>query len=281
MTFSQIIKKTQNTLSKHGLMGVLSKVWMYLRRFFRKFTFKPYTIHRTVQGERIQFYIADVIGEEWYTKLHDDVPEIRWLKEHLSAGDHVVDCGAHHGLMSVLFAKWVGEKGRVTTFEALPTNAEVIKKNVLLNGLSNVTVRNEAVGKEEGTISFTLDSNASVATRADKRTIEVPLVNLDSALDSSATLLKIDVEGFELEVLKGASQLLKSRPALAIEIHCIMYNEPLNQVKELLDLLPLNDYKVWIQSGYYDELITYDPSIHHPEYFVQFDKVNLYAIPKA
>jgi FkbM family methyltransferase len=281
MTFSQIIKKTQNTLSKHGFMGVLSKVWMYIHRFFRKFTFKPYTIQRTVQGEEITFFIADVIGEEWYTKLHEDVPEIRWLKEHLSAGDYVVDCGAHHGLMSVLCAKWVGEKGRVTTFEALPTNAEVIKKNVLLNGLSNVTIRNEAVGKENGTISFTLDSNASVATDVDKRTIEVPLVNLDSALETAPTLLKIDVEGFELEVLKGASKLLQSRPALAIEIHCIMYNEPAAQVKELLDLLPMNDYQVWIQNAYYDELIPYDTSIHHPEYLVQFDKVNLYAVPKA
>jgi len=281
MTLFQIIKKTSNTLSKHGVKGVLSKVWMYIHRFFRRFTFKPYTIQRSVQGEQISFLIADVIGEEWYTRLREDVPEIRWLKEHISNGNYVVDCGAHHGLMAVLFGKWVGENGRVTSFEALPTNAEVVQKNVDLNGLHNVLVRNEAVGKEKGTISFTLDSNASVASPNDHKTIQVPVVNLDEVLDSTPQLLKIDVEGYELEVLKGASEILKSKPALAIEIHCIMYQQPIAQVSELLSLLNLKGYNAWIQSGYYDELLAYDSDLHTPEYFVQFDKVNLYAVPKA
>jgi FkbM family methyltransferase len=281
MTFSQIIKKTKNTLLKHGLMGVFSKVWMYIHRFFRILTFSPYSIQRTVQGEPITFYIADVIGEEWYTNLKEDVPEIRWLKEHISKGDYVVDCGAHHGLMAVLFGKWVGPAGSVTTFEALPTNADVVKKNISLNNLQCVTVRNEAVGKEVGTISFTLDSNASVATSADKKTIQVPVVNLDSALNNKPDLLKIDVEGFEMEVVKGASEILKSKPALAIEIHCIMYRDPVAEVTELLSLLNLGEYTTWIQSGYYDALIPYDPQIHTPAYFVQYDKVNLYAVPKS
>lgn len=281
MTFTQIIKKTKNTLSKHGFSGVLSKVWMYVHRFFRKFTFKPYTIQRTVQGEEIQFYIADVIGEEWYTNLHEEVPEIRWLKEHIKTGDTVVDCGAHHGLMAVLFGKWVGDTGKVITFEAIPSNAEVVQRNITLNGLQSVTVRNEAVGKDKGMVSFTLDSNASVATFDTPKSIQVPVVNLDAALDSAPKLIKIDVEGYELEVLKGASEVMKSHPALAIEIHCIMYEEPISKLKEVFSLLNLEAYDAWIQTGYYDELIPYDARHHTPEFVVQFDKVNLYAVSRT
>ncbi len=281
MTLNQIIKKTKNTLSKHGVSGVFSKVWMYIHRFFRRFTFRPYTIQRTVQGELISFHIADVIGEEWYTKLHEEVPEIQWFKEHIRPGDNVVDCGAHHGLMAVLFGKWVGETGKVTTFEALPTNAEVVNQNIALNGLQCVTVRNEAVGNDNGTLSFTLDSNASVATFDSKKTIQVPVVKLDAALEEPPKLLKIDVEGYELEVLNGASHILKTHPALAIEIHCIMYDEPIARLQEVFSLLPMDAYNAWIQTGYYDALIPFDAQIHTPEYMVQFDKVNLYTVPKA
>lgn len=280
MTIYQLLKKTKNTLAKHGVKGVFSKVGMYTYRFVRKFSFKTYTIQRSIQGEQIQFVIADVIGEEWYTQLHDEVPELRWLKEQVKPGDTVIDCGAHHGLITVLFGKWAGDKGKVISFEALPANAAVVKSNVSLNGLTNVIVRNEAVGKEMGTIFFTLDSNASVAPTKQSKTIQVPMVNLDTVLLERPHLLKIDVEGYEIEVLKGAEALLKGRPALAVEIHCILFDQPLAKVEQVLALLTLDSYQAWIQTGYYDELITYDPQVHTPEFIVQFDKVNVYAIPR-
>ena len=62
------------------------------------------------------------------------------VKNEIKKGDVVIDIGAHIGYYTVLFAKLVGPKGRVFAFEASPTNFEILKKNVNVNGYQNVTV---------------------------------------------------------------------------------------------------------------------------------------------
>lgn len=210
-----------------------------------------------------------------------DVPELAWLKSNIREGYLAVDCGAHHGMISLLFAKWVGTSGQVVAFEALPTNAEIVHKNVELNGFKHIEVRQQAVGREPGSIRFTLDSNASVARVDVKHSIEVPMINLDAAFpDQLPDFIKIDVEGHEIEVLKGAHRVMSSAPAFNIEVHCIMYDRPLDKVRELIDLLDLSRYTTWIQLEYYDDPIPYSTSVHTPEFIIGYDKVNLFAVPK-
>jgi len=281
MKLNDYIQKTRHTLQKQGIAGVLSKTGAHLKRAIRQRTFKPYTIQKVVEGEEVTFYIGDVIGEEWYPALKERVPEQAWLKSHIRKGDFVADCGAHHGMISILCSKWVGADGRVVAFEALPTNADIVRRNKELNQADNLEVIHSAVGREPGSIRFTLDSNASVAREGDRNTVEVPIVNLDAVFtDRTPDFIKIDVEGHEIEVLKGAQRVMSSAPAFNIEVHCIMYDHPLARVRELIDLLDLSRYSSWIQLEYYDEPIPYDPSVHSPEFIVGFDKVNLFAVSK-
>jgi FkbM family methyltransferase len=281
MKINDYIQKTRNTLQKQGIVAVLTKTGTHLKRVVRQRTFKPYTIQKVVEGEDISFYIGDVIGEEWYPALKERVPEQAWLKSHIRKGDFVADCGAHHGMISILCSKWVGPQGRVVAFEALPTNADIVRRNKELNHADNLEVRQQAVGREPGSIRFTLDSNASVARVDEKHSIEVPIINLDAAfLDQSPDFIKIDVEGHEIEVLKGAQRVMSSAPAFNIEVHCIMYDSPLDRVRELIDLLDLSRYITWIQLEYYDDPIPYDASVHTPEFIIGYDKVNLFAVSK-
>jgi FkbM family methyltransferase len=282
MNATDIFKKTMNTLHKQGLRGVIKKTGEHVRRSLRKRSFKPYDTSLTVQGEKLDFYIGDVIGEEWYTNLHPDVPELAWLKSTVRQGDLAVDCGAHHGMISLLFAKWVGSAGQVVAFEALPTNAEIVRKNVELNGFNHIEVRQQAVGRVPGSIRFTLDSNASVARNGSKHTVEVPIVNLDAVFtDRKPDFLKIDVEGHEIEVIRGAKNVMAATPALAIEIHCIMFDKPAERVAELFQLIDMDSYASWIQFDYYDQPVPYNPSIHTPDYLIRYNKVNLFASPKS
>ncbi len=281
MKFNDYIQKTRNTLQKQGIVAVLTKTGTHLKRVVRQRTFKPYTIQKVVEGEDITFYIGDVIGEEWYPALKDRVPEQAWLKSHIRPGDFVADCGAHHGMISILCSKWVGPQGRVVAFEALPGNADIVRRNKELNHADNLEVRQQAVGREPGSIRFTLDSNASVARVDEKHSIEVPIINLDAAFpDQSPDFIKIDVEGHEIEVLKGAQRVMSSAPAFNIEVHCIMYDRPLDKVRELIDLLDLDRYTTWIQLEYYDDPIPYNASVHTPEFIIGYDKVNLFAVSK-
>src|ERR1051326_9035898 len=90
-----------------------SAIWRYRRAVFR-----PYEIRRTIAGETIPFLIGDLFGEGWYGPHHDPWPELEWIKMHgIRDGDVVVDCGANHGLTTILFKRWCGETGRVHAFE--------------------------------------------------------------------------------------------------------------------------------------------------------------------
>lgn len=281
MKVNDYFRKTQNTLRKHGIGEVFRKSAAHVRRALRKYSFSPYTIKKTVQGETVDFYIGDVIGEEWYTQLAPDVPELAWLKGHLRPGDWVADCGAHHGMISLLMGRWVGPEGRVVSFEANPVNAEIVKKNMDLNAQTNVEVRQQAVGRNEGVLHFTLDSNGAVTDDRSSSTIEVPVVNLDAIFpDRKPDFVKIDVEGHEIEVLKGATQVMATAPGLNIEVHCIMFDRPKEKVAELLGLLKLERYDTWIMLEYYETPVPFDPAQHTPDFIVGFDKVNLFCIPK-
>jgi hypothetical protein len=70
---------------------------------------------------------------------------------------------------------------------------------------------------------------------------------LDEYKQLNPTFLKIDVEGFEVQVLQGAKQVLSTRPKLAIEIHTDILSKYGTNVQDLLRLIDLENYKLWIQ----------------------------------
>ena len=144
----------------------------------------------------------------------------------LPPGGTFVDVGAHVGWFTVLGSRCVGETGSVHAFEAFPATFSDLERNIDLNGLRNVDARHVAVRRRAGTATVGLqpDMESGGATAGPgsvgERT-EVEAGTLDELIpgDQDVDLLKIDVEGGELEVLGGATGVLERTGAVLIELN--------------------------------------------------------------
>lgn len=210
--------------------------------------FKPYLKKKNVEGVIFDFWIGDRDGRDWYDLQCTDPVwhEMRFIRDHLiEQGDVVLECGGHHGCTAIVLSDWVGVGGKIVTFEPLQANCNIIEKNIQQNGLTNVILERKAVGAERGVITISDASNSSVSL-SDGR-IVVELTCLDEYEHLNPTFIKIDVEGFEMQVLQGAKKILSRRPKLAIEIHTNQLSRYGASVRDILTLINSENYKLWIQ----------------------------------
>lgn len=154
------------------------------------------------------------------------------MQQLLSHGDTCIDAGANIGLMTLLAAQRVGAQGRVYAFEPCSDTAARLRLNVSLNGFSNVEVIQCALSSfpGEATLHVELEHRGMSALVSDGsppaegRTETVRVETLDDltargCIPFPIKLLKIDVEGLECAVLKGARRVLSrpDKPALIVE----------------------------------------------------------------
>ena len=186
------------------------------------------------------------------TNHEDDIIEHFTPKQ----GDIVVDIGAHMGRYTIISSKRVGSNGKVVAIEAHPGNFEMLNRNIKLNQLTNVIPLNYAVYSKETKVKLYLPEqesgytiyNTIMSDRAgtEDKFVEVNantvdyLLKLNQIREEQVNWIKVDVEGAEFEVLKGATNVLsKSRDiALLIEIH------GLDNYGPILNFLSLYNFKI-------------------------------------
>lgn len=152
---------------------------------------------------------------------------LRVFEALLVPGDNVLDVGANIGRMSLLASRLVGSTGRVLAFEPSPLVVASLYKNAFFNNCSNIAIRNYAVSDADGRLAFhvPLDTNSGLGSFRDigegqSLVIEVPIRRLDAetGLPESVRLIKIDTEGADLRVLRGAQALIdRCRPTIVME----------------------------------------------------------------
>ncbi len=153
--------------------------------------------------------------------------EIALLKKVLKPGMTFVDIGANIGLFSVIGAKAVGKKGKAYCFEPEPGNYQLLKENLILNKVTNAVLEPLAVGAKKATMQLQIEKNSigthsllQRQTKSIERQVEVKVIKLDDYFTSkhdTVDVLKIDVEGYEPFVLKGAENVLKQVQYLFFE----------------------------------------------------------------
>ena len=250
---------TLTQLARHALPKPLKRALVNLRFRLRSRGFTPYVKRKTVEGETFDFWIGDPDGRNWYDLQSTDPiwPEMRFVRDHLvEPGDVVLECGAHHGCTAILLSRWVGETGKVVCFEPMPANCEIIRKNIELNQLRNVTLVPQAVGESPGVVTIDVTSNAAV--RNSRHGIQVTKTVVDAYADLRPTVLKIDVEGFEQHVLQGATKVLATRPKIALELHPEHLAQYGSSLEEILALLRGLGYRMWLQRDDANEPVEYD-----------------------
>ncbi len=154
-----------------------------------------------------------------YTGLHE-FPEMGFVLHFLRDEDLFVDVGANVGSYTILACSAVGARG--VAFEPIPGTYRRLVENMRLNHLDDrVLCVNQGVGAKPGEMNFTSDSDttnhALAAGEQPDGSVSVQLTSLDIALHGmSPSLIKIDVEGYESQVLEGAQQTLNNQALNAV-----------------------------------------------------------------
>jgi FkbM family methyltransferase len=154
------------------------------------------------------------------------------IRDWVKPGMVAYDVGANIGYVSLLLAKRVGENGQVLSFEPLPANQDRLQKNVALNPNMNVRLISKAVSEKEGETTFLVHASGGMGKlqgfagqKADyENKIQVETVSLDGFVykekNAVPNIIKIDIEGGEVQALKGMPRLFKeAKPILLIELH--------------------------------------------------------------
>ena len=208
----------------------LVKTWFNRRGYTlvktggRQFPYVSEVIYED-EGPAFKFWIRDLGAEYSYTCSWKNHPEYYAIKRLVADRQirHIVEVGAHHGIYTLPMSQMVGPEGCIIAYEPSPANAMALHANLSLNGITNVEVVMKALGASAGKVDFNRNGSAVISRKETRLSevdqIVVPVVALDDQIEGPIDLLKIDVEGFEGEVLKGCSRLLESRPCLVLEIH--------------------------------------------------------------
>lgn len=159
--------------------------------------------------------------------------EAAFMRRVLRPGDTAIDVGAHIGFFTMQMAAAVGAEGRVYAFEPFDANAELLERSIVENRFADrIVFQRAAVGAVSGTATLTfpretLNTGGAYLLRAGTPPLtgnlrkDVPAVTLDAIERMQPVrLIKMDVEGAEPMVLRGAEQLLAhDRPTILSELH--------------------------------------------------------------
>lgn len=187
----------------------------------------PCILGRPFAGRTLQ---VDVSRTNTHRLLYLDgerfVAERFLLRRLLRPGMRVVDVGANIGYFLLLFEHAIGPAGSIVCLEPEPDNARELERNIRANGLANVELLRLAAGDSDGLVSLTPGINGVVRPDG-SGSLTVQIRRLDSLVGGRVDFLKIDVEGFEHQVLRGAERLLREQqPTLIVEVHPGLLPDP-------------------------------------------------------
>lgn len=196
------------------------------------------------------------IEHELYYKGIYEKATMYVIRSCLKEGDAFIDVGANIGVVSLYASLCVGKSGKVYAYEANPDTVKLLQNNIALNGYTNITIFEYALGSQEGKGEIypeTIANNrggASMVKREGQSSLkyEISIKKLDDTLGPiKPVMMKVDVEGWELEVLKGSHNVLAAMDAPILIVECVMEREnTIGSPNEIFNYLKsVNDYQIY------------------------------------
>jgi FkbM family methyltransferase len=184
-------------------------------------------VERNISGESLRLPLK--VARFYPTDYEPET--FRFLRATCRPGMTVLDIGGHLGLFAVTCARLVSPSGKVFTFEPTVRLRQVLQNVLLLNGVEKIVeLREEAIAQNDGTAEFfdtgdeASNANSLVSTARGKSSTPVKVRSLDSLVADNTlravNVIKIDAEGAELGVLRGArNTLLHFKPSVYLSLH--------------------------------------------------------------
>ncbi len=228
----------------------------FLKRSFYRFldlvTLKK-GIARQINYSHVRF------PARWYRYYPADYEKenYEFLRQNLKPGSQVLDIGAHIGLFSVVCSQLTGLEGKVICFEPTPGTFRILQQTLRINHCRNVIPVQAAVSGVEGHATFYVssehegnNSNSLVAGQQQMKSFDVRLETIDGIVKKYSldpALIKIDVEGVELDTLKGGLKTFAAKkPMLVLGLHPAAIQQKGDSLIQIWDLLKTVPYKIYL-----------------------------------
>ena len=193
------------------------------------------------------------VSRQLYLHKERERYSTNYMKEIIRRHDVIIDIGANSGYYALLESR-LAHKGKVYAIEPVPKNVWLLNQNIELNGCRNISVHRFAIGDRNGRGEMYLYDKGNLCSFKkniqNKPTgkIAVPIMTLDSFVEKYVsgypTLIRMDVEGYEYQIIKGMSNILKSNKPmiLFIELHPFMMSK--EDMNNLIETLKQNNFRV-------------------------------------
>lgn len=179
-----------------------------------------------------------------------------WLYSKLESGWKTIEVGANNGWVALQISRAVGKNGTYLGFEINPQAANIAQNRLKANSLSNAEIWNIPIGRKKSKINFNVKSPSNSASFTAQELVnensqlqQFEIDSLDNLLSenkiSAPNFVKITVNGFEMEVLKGMEKIIKNHhPSLMLEIGDQNLRKQGSNAKELVEFLFEHGYQL-------------------------------------
>lgn len=215
-----------------------------IQLFTRTWNGGPLLKQRQINGFRLIVRADLDVGHQIYCHGQYEPEESRYLRQEMRAADICIDVGANVGYYTLLMAT-TASRGFVHAFEPSPLTASLLKTNLLLNDVRNADINQEALGDVPGEVEFivsTDDAYSSLLDTGRKPVLgrnRVTMTTLDSYCETRhierVDCLKVDVEGAEERVIRGAAGLLANQRRKPRLVMLELYNPMLSKYESSID----------------------------------------------
>lgn len=217
------------------------------------YQYKPNTFRTAVSnGIKYKFDISDYLQHTAYFQLGTEPYDT--LFNLIKPGFYILDIGTNFGHTILEMAARTGKDGRLYGFEPVPYLYSKALENILLNSFSNIKLVNKAISSSEGEVFFDDQANThnsgGIQMTFSQKKHKIDAITLDSFIQTEkpgrVDLIKADIEGFEMEMLKGAHFTInKYKPVLFLELNNSYLGRNGSSTAEVIKLLTDWGYRVY------------------------------------
>ncbi len=211
---------------------------------------------RLYTGDKLRVDLSSSVGRSIWLRHVYEMDVEKAIRNILGKGDVFIDIGANVGYFSVIASRIIGKSGKVYAFEAIPKICGLLSESIAINDIKNIMLFNNAVYSEKNKVLFHCMKNSAFSHISGDNTsdnaIETDSITLDSMLHKlgKVDVMKIDVEGAEMNVLLGGEKLIdRYKPRIVMEVQDWSLQRFNYNSKDIISFLGKLGYKVYDLKG--------------------------------